>query len=46
MRQRNISMRQKQNHGHREQTGSYQRVGGWRKDGAGGCDLVDISFFT
>ena len=45
MLQRNLPMRQKQNHRHREQTGSCQRVGGWRKDRAEGWDLADISFF-
>ena len=38
MLQRNLPMRQKQNHRHREQTGSCQRVGGWRKDRAEGWD--------
>ena len=33
-------MKQKQNQGHREQTGSCQRVGGWRKDGAEGWQMV------
>ena len=44
MMQRNLPLRQKQNHGHKEQTGSCQRVGGWRKDGAEGWDLAGISF--
>ena len=45
MLQRNLPMRQEQNHRHREQTGSCQRVGVWRKDRAKGWDLADISFF-
>ena len=45
MMQRNLPMRRKQNHRSREQTGSCQRVGGWRKDGAEGWDLADTSFF-
>ena len=43
--QRKLPMRRKQNHRSREQTGSCQRVGGWRKDGTEGWDLADISFF-
>ena len=34
----NLSMKQKQNHGHREQTGGCPRGGDWRKDGVGGWD--------
>ena len=30
-------MKQKQNHGHREQTGRWQGGGDWGKDGVGGC---------
>ena len=29
----NLSMKQKQNHGHREQTGGCQGGGGWERDG-------------
>ena len=36
--QMNLSMKQKQNHGHGEQTSSCQRGGDWRKDGVGGWD--------
>ena len=32
----NLSMKQKQNHRHREQTGGCQVRGGWRRDGVGG----------
>ena len=31
----NLSMEQKQNHGHREQTGGCQGGGGWGRDGVG-----------
>ena len=31
----NLSMKQKQNHGHRAQTGGCQRGGGWRRGGVG-----------
>ena len=31
----NLSMKQKQNHGYREQTGGYQGGGGWGRDGLG-----------
>ena len=34
----NLSMKQKQNHGHREQTGGCQGGGGWGRDGVGGWD--------
>ena len=34
----NLSMKQKQNHGHRGQTGGCQGGGVWRKDGVGGWD--------
>ena len=32
----NLSMKQKQNHRHREQTGGCQGGGGWGRDGVGG----------
>ena len=32
----NLSMKQKQNHGHREQTGGCQGERGWGRDGVGG----------
>ena len=32
----NLYMKQKENCGHREQTGSCQRGGGWGRDGVGG----------
>ena len=32
----NLYMKQKQNHGHKEQTGGCQRRGGWGKDEMGG----------
>ena len=32
----NISMKQKQNHGHRKKTGVCQGEGGWGRDGVGG----------
>ena len=32
----NISMKQKQNYGHREQSGGCQRGGGWGRDAMGG----------
>ena len=32
----NLSMKQKQTHGHREQTGGCQVGGGWGRDGMGG----------
>jgi len=36
MTQMNPSMRQKQNHGLREQAGGCQGGGGWERDGGGG----------
>ena len=36
MTQMSLSMKQKQNHGHREQTGGCQEIGGWGRDGVGG----------
>ena len=33
MTQINLFMKQKQNQGHREQSGSFQREGGWEKEG-------------
>ena len=36
MTQMNLSMKQKQNHGHREQTGGCQGGGGWGRGGVGG----------
>ena len=36
MTQMNLSMKQKQNHGHREQTCGCQGGGGWMRDGVGG----------
>ena len=35
MPQMNPSMKQTQNHGHREQTGGCQGGGGWGRDGVG-----------
>ena len=35
MMQMSLSMRQKQNHGLREETGGCQEVGGWERDGMG-----------
>ena len=35
MTQMNLSMKQKQNHGHRAQTGGCQGVGGWGMDRVG-----------
>ena len=32
----NLPMKQKQNQGHREQTGGCQGGGGWGRDGVGG----------
>ena len=32
----NPSLKQKQNHGHREQTGGCQGIEGWGMDGVGG----------
>ena len=34
----NISTKQKQTHGHREHTGSYQEKGGWGREGLGVWD--------
>ena len=34
----NLSMKQKENHGHREQTGGCQGGGGWERDGVGVWD--------
>ena len=34
----NLSIKQKQNHGHREQTGGCQGGGGWGRAGVGGWD--------
>ena len=36
MTQMNVSMKQKQNHGHREQTGGCQGGRGWERAGVGG----------
>ena len=33
----NLSMKQKQNHGHREQTGGYQEGRVWGREGVEGC---------
>ena len=38
MTQMNLSMKQKQTHGHREQTDGCQEGGGWGRDGVGGWD--------
>ena len=38
MTQMNQSMKQKQTHGHREQTCGYQGGGGWGRDGVGVWD--------
>ena len=38
MTQMNLSIKQKQNHGHREQTDGCQGRGGWGRDGAGDRD--------
>ena len=38
MMQMSLSMRQKQIHGHREETGGRQEVGGWGRDGTGCWD--------
>ena len=34
----NLSMKQKQNHGHKEETGSCQGGRGWERDGLGVWD--------
>ena len=34
----NLSVKQKQNHGHREETGGCQGGGGWKTDGVRGWD--------
>lgn len=39
-------MKQKQNHGDREQTGGRQGTRGWRRDGRGRLSLVDVRFYT
>ena len=36
MTQTNLSMKEKQNHRHRDQTGGRQGGGGWEMDGVGG----------
>ena len=46
----NLSMKQKQNHGHREQTGSCQGGGGWggmeREVGVSRCKLLYIEWIN
>ena len=45
MTQINLSTKQKQTHGHREQTCGCQGGGGWGRDGVGGWGLADVSFY-
>ena len=40
----NLSVKQKQNYRHREQTGGYQGGGGWGRGGVGGWGLADVGF--
>ena len=44
MTQMNLSMKQKQNHGHGEQTGGCQGRGGWGEDWSGRLRLTDVSY--
>ena len=41
----NLSMKQKQNHKHKKQTGGCQGGGGWRRSEMAGWGLADVSFY-
>ena len=45
MTQMNLSMKQKQNHGHREQTGGCQGGGGLGEGWSGRSGLADVGFY-
>ena len=42
----NLSMKQKWNHAHREQTDGCQGGGGWEKGWSGRLGLADVSFYV